>query len=204
MYGHSFEGLSTNLLFDAIKETRTWFWRDPVRNKWGRMNLAKARKEIVAKALSLLNIENPDVVNNIVDSYVKEKVEAVQPFPDTIETLTMLRKQNIRLALITNGASESQWQKINKFQLAPLFDFILVEGDVGFGKPDERIYKQALDQFLLQPQDVWMVGDDLVRDVKGSQNLGMKGIWVNHTHIGNFEDGSIRPDYIIHSISELI
>ena len=52
----------------------------------------------------------------------------------------------MRLALVTNGAASLQRQKIARFELEPLFDLILVEGELGFGKPDERIYRLALNE----------------------------------------------------------
>jgi hypothetical protein len=47
--------------------------------------------------------------------------------------------------LLTNGGSKGQRLKIDRFDLAPLFDAILIEGEVGFGKPDPRIYTKALE-----------------------------------------------------------
>ena len=69
---------------------------------------------------------------------------AIKPFDDAVATVQWLRAQGCRLALLTNGGSKAQRRKIDRFDLAPLFDAILIEGEVGFGKPDPRIYAQAL------------------------------------------------------------
>ena len=46
------------------------------------------------------------------------------------------------------------------------------------------------------------VGDSLVDDVKGPQNIGMKAALLDRNH--KYSDSSdIKPDYIIHSLSEL-
>ncbi|XP_062234494.1 phospholysine phosphohistidine inorganic pyrophosphate phosphatase isoform X1 [Platichthys flesus] len=46
------------------------------------------------------------------------------------------------------------------------------------GKPSPRFFQSVLNDMGLQPHEVLMIGDDLVNDVGGAQNCGMKGIQV--------------------------
>ena len=94
------------------------------------------------------------------------------PLPDAIETVRWLRESGRRLALLTNGAAAAQRRKIARFEIADLFDAILVEGELGFGKPDERVYLRALNALGVTPADAWMVGDNLDFDVAAPQKLG--------------------------------
>ena len=70
-------------------------------------------------------------------------------------------EQGCRLALLTNGGSKGQRLKIDRFNLAMLFDVILIEGEVGFGKPDPRIYTKALAALDVPASEAWMIGDNL-------------------------------------------
>ncbi len=66
-----------------------------------------------------------------------------------------------------------QRSKINRFGLADLFDLILIEGEVGFGKPDPRVYERALESLGVAAGDTWMVGDNLEWDVAEPQRQGI-------------------------------
>ena len=80
------------------------------------------------------------------DAYSSGRESGMAPLPEAIETVAWLRDNGCRLAMLTNGAAAAQWQKITRFGLKDLFDEILVEGQVGFGKPDKRIYRLALER----------------------------------------------------------
>lgn len=47
-----------------------------------------------------------------------------------------------------------------------------------FGKPSPLFFQSALNDMGLQPQEVLMIGDDLVNDVGGAQRCGIKGVQV--------------------------
>jgi putative hydrolase of the HAD superfamily len=84
-----------------------------------------------------------------------------------------------------------------------LFDLILIEGEVGFGKPDPRIYERALDALGVQPSETWMVGDNLEWDVLQPQKLGIYGIWIDARQKGLPSNFAERPKRIIQKLSEL-
>ena len=65
------------------------------------------------------------------------------------------------MALITNGAAEPQRAKVVRFALEHRFDHIQIEGEHGFGKPEERAYNHAMEVLDVGPEETWMVGDNL-------------------------------------------
>ena len=85
----------------------------------------------------------------------------------------------VKLALITNGSAEGQRGKVVRFELERFFGCIVIEGEFGVGKPDERVYKHALAALATDPEDAWMVGDNLEWEVAVPQRLGLRGIWVD-------------------------
>jgi len=125
------------------------------------------------------------------------------PLPDAIETVRWLRESGRRLALLTNGAAAAQRRKIARFEIADLFDAILVEGELGFGKPDERVYHRALSALGVTPADAWMVGDNLDFDVAAPQKLGLSAVWIDVRGAGLPDESAVKPDYIVRSLAEL-
>ena len=91
-----------------------------------------------------------------------------------------------------------------RFGLASFFDSILIEGEVGFGKPDERVYRLALEALDTPAGDSWMVGDNLEWDVAQPQRLGIFAVWVDGAGKGlPAVDNTVRPDRVIRKLSDL-
>lgn len=73
------------------------------------------------------------------------------------------------------------------------------------GKPSLTFFELALRDMGLRPQETAMIGDDIITDIGGAQNAGMKGILVrtgkfSEEHMKGVE---IKPTYIINSIADL-
>lgn len=193
------------LAFDAqMKVSREWFWSDPQRNAAGRLDLDRARAGCVEHALQTLGASNAELAAEITDWFTQRRITAMQPFDGAIRTLRTLKDAGVRLALISNGQGETQREKVIRFDLEPLFDCIILEGEFGAGKPDRRVFDHALRTLAAEPNETWMVGDNLHWEVATPQSMGMTGIWVDWKQQGLPEDTDIVPDRIIHSIAELI
>lgn len=66
------------------------------------------------------------------------RYQYVKVSPDVKSLLCELRDK-YRLALISNGTSDAQWEKITICGLKPYFDCIVVSGDTPWKKPDVNI-----------------------------------------------------------------
>lgn len=190
-------------LLEAIERNRTWFWGDPVRHREGRLDMDAARREIVRMSLTDLGGDASSLAGRIAEAYGSRRDRAIQPLDDAIETVRWFREHGCRLALLTNGNGAAQRSKIDRFRLAEFFDVILIEGELGFGKPDARVYGLALDALAIEPTDAWMVGDNLEWDVAGPQRLGIVGIWIDARGAGLPADPVVRPHRIVRRLAEL-
>lgn len=190
-------------LFSAIRRAADRFWSDPQRDDRGRLDLTWARRNIVG--LALRELGHPVSAGAaIADDYAGLREERVTLFPGALSALHELRSRKVRLGLVTNGSSESQRGKIERFELEPLFDVICVEGEQGAGKPDPRIFQAALDALDTAAEEAWMVGDNLERDVAGAQALGIHGIWCDWAGTGLPATSEVRPDRIVVGLPELL
>lgn len=190
-------------LHAAIDKTRDWFWSDPERHRVGRLDLDAATREIVIISLADMGRTDPDLAGRIAAMYRRQREAGQELLPDAVDTVRWLREQSCRLALVTNGKGEVQRGKVHRFGLADLFDSILIEGELGFGKPDPRIYTRALDELETAAADAWMVGDNLEWDVAQPQKMGLSGIWIDVRGAGLPEASPIRPHRILRRLSDL-
>ncbi|KAH7971010.1 hypothetical protein HPB49_017874 [Dermacentor silvarum] len=74
------------------------------------------------------------------------------------------------------------------------------------GKPGEEFFRLALEDMKLRPEDVVMIGDDIVCDVGGAQSAGMRGVLVR---TGKFRPSderhpSVKPDAIVQNLMDAV
>jgi putative hydrolase of the HAD superfamily len=197
-------GFSLDALGEAVRAAQDWYWGDPVRHKAGRENIRLARREVVGVALNGLGIRDTEIVNDLADRYSDRHDELIHLYPNTLPTLDALKSAGVRLSLITNGSAKGQRAKLARFGLTDYFEHILIDQELGFGKPDVRVYEHALKLMGLDSRDVWMVGDNLVWDIEPPKALGIRAVWHDWKGAGLPEDAKILPDRIIADIGELI
>jgi len=125
-------------------------------------------------------------------------------FPGAHDAIDALRAHGVKLALVTNGAAGPQRAKVERFALTHRFDHIQIEGEHGFGKPEERAYRHAMQALGVSAPETWMVGDNLEWEVVAPQRLGIYAIWIDVHGEGLPADSSIKPDRIIRSLTELL
>ena len=198
--------LAPDALAARITAEAQEFWRDAERHKEWRAKLDDARRIIVARAFAAFdNAGHAESLRHaIADRFTRLRDEEMKLFPGAIETIDALRSRGVRLALITNGPSGVQRGKIARFALEHLFDHIQIEGEHGFGKPEERAYLHALSVLALEARDVWMVGDNLEWEVVAPQRLGIYAIWHDAYEQGLPAGSLIKPDRIITRLPQLL
>jgi putative hydrolase of the HAD superfamily len=185
----------------AIAAAAREFWSDAGRHRQWRQSLAEARRLIVAESMPG---HDPALTVAIADRFARLRDEEMHVFPGAVDALEDLRRRGVRLALITNGDGETQRKKIERFSLDVHFDHIQIEGEHGFGKPEERAYRHALAALDVAANETWMVGDNLEWEVAAPQRLGIYSVWYDSEGAGLPPDPPARPDRIINSLGELL
>lgn len=123
------------------------------------------------------------------------------PNKNVLNLLNEIRR-NMKTAIITNGTTQRQKEKIKNSGLDRYFETILISEEVGHRKPDKIIFDIAVDELDIKAEEVLFIGDNLVWDVKGSQEAGMNGVWFNPLGVSN--DTDIMPDYEIRTLKNIL
>lgn len=134
----------------------------------------------------------------LLQDYICEMKNNCVPFPNLIGMLNELKRRNLRLGIITNGKGQFQMDNIKALGIEKFFDTILVSEWEGIKKPNPEIFKRALKQLNVSPNQSIYVGDHAVNDVKAAQNVGMIGIWKK-----DIQWSKVEADFIIHDLAEL-
>lgn len=123
-------------------------------------------------------------------------VEAAQLKDGAWKLLDDLRASGKKLALVSNTPPTSRII-LDRLQLRERFDRIVFSCDVGFLKPDPRIFKCALDALGVPPERSVIVGDKIRTDILGGAILGMRSILVEERLRQVIENGQNYVDAIV-------
>lgn len=99
----------------------------------------------------------------------------------TIQTLKYLKEKHITLGIISNF--DPRLHKVLKnVNLLEYFDFILISYEVGYCKPDKRIFNKAILKSKisgLTSAHCLHIGDDMIKDYKGALAAGWHALLIN-------------------------
>jgi FMN phosphatase YigB (HAD superfamily) len=102
--------------------------------------------------------------------------------PGAAELLGGLARRGYRLALVADGPAATFENVLGQHGLYDHFAAFAISGRLGYAKPDRRIFIHALDQLGIAPEQygrTLMLGNNLARDVKGANALGMVSVWLD-------------------------
>ncbi len=145
---------------------------------------------------------DPKIIASGVVAYEHTKRGHLTPFPQVEPTLQKMKKK-YRLGIISNGLAIKQWEKLIGLGLNNIFDIVVTSEEVGFEKPDVRIFERAIKKMGLKPEECIMVGDKTDIDVEGAKESGMHTVLVKGNKKLKSSVEAVKPDYYINEISEL-
>jgi len=102
------------------------------------------------------------------DGLIARMFNRFEHAPDMANVVRKVRRAGFKTALLSNSWGNDYprdgWDE--------LFDAVVISGEVGMRKPEERIYAYAVAQLGLDPVDVVFV-DDLPVNVRGAVDAGL-------------------------------
>jgi putative hydrolase of the HAD superfamily len=117
-------------------------------------------------------------------------------YPETREVLLALRGAGMTLLVVSNWDSTLP-RLLERLELAPFFDGVVVSAVFGASKPSRAIFDEAVRRAGVPHADVLHVGDSLVDDYHGARAAGLHALLVDRA--GRAPEGSEA----IRSLSEL-
>lgn len=123
-------------------------------------------------------------------------------FPDAMPTLAALHERGLMVGAVSNWI----WQLpelLHSLELVSQFDFVAASARVGYEKPHPEIFRHALREAGVRPQEAIHVGDHLDADVAGAQSAGIAAVLIDRRE--RFTEADV-PDGVplIRSLAELL
>jgi HAD superfamily hydrolase (TIGR01509 family) len=122
-------------------------------------------------------------------------VEGAAPVESALAALRRLREQSVRTGLCSNAPYPPalMYEQLDRLDLRRYFDAVLFSSEIGWRKPDPRIFSEVLARMALPASSVWFVGDDWEADIKGAQRAGMRAL---------LAPGAMAPDESAEQLSQ--
>jgi HAD superfamily hydrolase (TIGR01549 family) len=155
-----------------------------------------------------------DCGDTLIDEATEEKNEHevslradLIPGADTL--LHELKRLGYPLALVADGPADTFKNNLGPYGLYDLFDVYAISEEVGVSKPDRKMFDVALSQLDIAEDaygQVIMVGNNLSRDIRGANHLGMISVWLDWAPRRSKipADSTEAPDYTIKMPMELL
>lgn len=99
-------------------------------------------------------------------------------YPDVQEILDFLKRKDCSLGIVSNWDDRLS-QIIEQVGLKDYFSFILSSAQVGYGKPDKRLFEEAAKNSGVDKDLTLFVGDDPQADFYGAINAGMNACLID-------------------------
>ena len=137
------------------------------------------------------------------DGYARAIAGWSAVFPDSRDTLVLLRERGYRLGLLSNTWWAAEWHNadIAAHGLADLLDELLYTSDQPHSKPHSSVFREISARLGVEPAACVMVGDRQIDDVAGAKRAGMRGVWRRND--SGFPTADTQPDAVVDRLSEL-
>lgn len=108
--------------------------------------------------------------------YMQEANQNIELFEDVIPFMEMLKMRGIEPAILTNGPSDGQRDKLRALGLEKYIQNIYISEEIGLSKPTRDVFEYVLRELHKKPCEVVMVGDSPEEDISGAELAGIKAI----------------------------
>lgn len=155
-----------------------------------------------------------DLGDTIMQEATEEKDETrttlrAELFPGMAEALRELHHRGHPLALVADTRPGTYRNVLRQHGLTELFSAFAISEELGVQKPHPLMFRHALASLGLPPGEAAraaMVGNNLARDIRGANALGLLSIWLhwNERHPTVPAGPEERPRHAVGSAEELL
>ncbi len=155
------------------EEEIDWFFENVATHDWNENQdagypIAKATEELIA--------QHPEWEHQIRAYYGRWEEMLGGPIHETVEILKELKQlPGLKTYALTNWSAETFHIALERYDFLRWFDGRLVSGEEKTRKPFPEFYQKLIDKFSIDPVKAVFIDDNL-RNVKGAETFGIKGI----------------------------
>ena len=141
------------------------------------------------------------LVDKCLGIIVRARAANAVAFEDAQDALKSISKRKLKLGVMSNVSShEVALAILNKVRLARYFDLVITSALTGIRKPDPGIFRYALYQLDISPDEAVIVGDSERHDIRGGYISGWQTVLINR----NKRVKDSMADYQFRSLADAV
>lgn len=164
--------VSFDTYFKVYEEINHALWRDYHNKQITKQNLISER---FSRSLNKFHVYDLDW-EELNRKYLSNMALQTELFPQTIETLEILRDKGYQMHIITNGFKEVQREKLRNCGLEKYISKVFISEEIHTTKPHREIFEHALKSTNARKKNSIMIGDSWEIDVEGAMEFGIDQI----------------------------
>lgn len=99
-----------------------------------------------------------------------------------INDLLLSLKENVNIAILTNGKLKEQNTKIDNLDIRSIFEKnIFISQNIGYEKPDPKAFLNVTSNLNVNPEECLFIGDSFKNDILGALDVNMAAIWLTNS-----------------------
>jgi putative hydrolase of the HAD superfamily len=156
------------------------------------------RRESLRRALKAAG-EDPGLAEPAFEVFLTAR-QKVTLYED-VEPVLSRWSQRYALIVVSNGNAD-----VDRIGIGRFFAARVSAHEVGFAKPDPRIFLEACRRVGVEPSAVLHVGDDLDLDVHGAREAGLRAAWIRRPDLAAppaLDAADVRRSAVFDSLSSL-
>ena len=134
--------------------------------------------DIMRKTLYTFSITKNIYLYSGLSFYRKQIREQIHLNNGLVDLLIRLKGKEYKLGIVSDGTIDEQTYTLSKMGIIYLFDTIIISEAIGVNKPDRRMFEAVINDLAIEPENIFIIGDDFKKDIIGGKKCGLKTIWV--------------------------
>ena len=144
--------------------------------------------------------ECSDLSRKLGDFYVLEGPKKTGLVDGARMLLDYLHTKNYPMYIVSNGFKEVQNEKIKTSNIDQYFTKVYLSEDIGYQKPNRKIFDAILCDLRANAAECLMIGDDYAVDVVGAMNAGIDQIYYNPDGVAQ----AMKPTYEVKHLVDIM
>jgi putative hydrolase of the HAD superfamily len=138
-------------------------------------------------------------------AYHSTKWRELKVYDDVYEVLRWLATTSLVRGIISAGITIKQAEKLVRLEILEFLTpaAIFFTDQVGFSKPNPKLYRRVLQRLKLQPQRCLYVGDNPTHDIDPCNSEGWTTVRIRRSGRHSEEEGATQPTHEIRDFFEL-
>ena len=174
-----FKDIDYSDFMKLYKKYDLYFWK---KHDEGIITLDELRELRLIKTLKHFDLNISREEANKYFEYFFTKLLSSITVNKKMNDLLLSLKENVNVAILTNGKLKEQNNKIDNLDIRLIFEKnIFISQNIGYEKPNSKAFLNVMSNLNVNPEECLFIGDSFKNDILGALNVNMTAIWLTNS-----------------------